>query len=194
MAIVVNFPDKPIKVPHYRNFWNFWAHLLDFNGDNFARVGHTGVILVDGNSGNLQYFDFGRYDDRNDLIGPRPEFYGTVRSQKHVPGLALNLQAKFSRGWITNVDTILLYLGSKKLFRDYGRIEAAPVYHLDLDKMVLKARSIEDVNFHYYGAPSNLYCTSFVRKVIRAGGGSFAFSVFTGTQTVKHARKWWGKE
>lgn len=194
MAIVVNFPDKPIKLPYYRSFWNFWAHVFDFNRDNFARVGHTGVILVNGSTGDLEYFDFGRYDDRNDLMGPRPEFYGTVRSSGHVPGLALKMHAKFSNGWISNVDTILLHLGAKKLFTGYGRIEAAEVYRLNYDKMINRARRFEDVDYHLYGAPSNLYCTSFVRKVIRAGGGSFAFSVFTGTQTVKHVRKWWGKE
>lgn len=194
MAIVVNFPEKPIKLPYYKGFWSFWARSFDFNKDNYARVGHTGVILVDGRSGHLEYYDFGRYDDRNDLMGPRPEFYGTVRSSRHVPELTLKLQANIENGWITNIDTILVHLGSKKLFKDYGLIEAAPVYHLNLDKMIRKAKVIEDVDYHLYGAPNRLYCTSFVRKVIRAGGGSFAFSVFTGTQTVKHVRKWWGKE
>ena len=194
MAVVVNFPDKPIRIPHYRSVWNFGARLFDFNRDGFGMVGHTGVILVDGVSGDLFYFDLGRYDDREDLIGPRPEFYSTVRSARHVPQLELKLKARFQNGWIANLDTILIHLGAKDLFKSYGRMEVAQIFHLNLEKMVHKARSVEDIPYHYYGAPVHQYCTRFVREVIRAGGGSFGFTVFTGTQTVKHVKKFWPQE
>jgi hypothetical protein len=28
LAIIVDFPEKPIVIPHYRSFWNFWAMFL----------------------------------------------------------------------------------------------------------------------------------------------------------------------
>lgn len=191
IAIIVNFPDKPILIPQYISFWNFWAHVFDFNRDNYSNVGHTGVILLNGTTGDLQYYDFGRYDDRDDLMGPRPAFYGTVRSKRHVPGLELNIKAKLVNGWITNLDTLLIHLGAKKLFKTYGPIESSVVYNLDLDRMLLCANEFEDRGYIYYGAPTHLYCTRFVREVIRAGGSSFGVLTFTGTQTVKHTKKKW---
>ena len=189
LAVIVNFPEHPIRIPDYRSFWNWWAHVFDIDKDNHLRVGHTGVILVNGSTGDLQYFDFGRYDDRNDLMGPRPAFYGVVRSAFHVPSLDLKIKARMENGWITNLDTILLRLGSKKLFKDYGKMEIAIVYQLDYEKMIAKARFYEDRGYIYYGAPTHLYCTSFVRKVIDAGGNAFGYMNFTGTQTVRHVRK-----
>ncbi len=191
IAIIVNFPEKPILIPDYPSFWNFWAHLLDFNRDNHVNVGHTGVILVDGATGDLQYWDFGRYDEREDLTDPRPELYGTVRSARHVPVLKLKIKARISNGWITNLDTILIHLGAKKIFNSYGKIEASVVYSLDLDKMIENAVYYENRGYIFYGAPTHFYCTRFVRDVIRAGGSSFGLLTFTGTQTVRHARKKW---
>jgi hypothetical protein len=189
LAVIVNFPEHPIRIPDYRSFWNWWAHVFDTDKDNNVRVGHTGVILVNGSTGELQYFDFGRYDDRNDLMGPRPAFYGVVRSAAHVPLLEMKIRAHLENGWIANLDTILLHLGSKKLLRDYGKMEIAIVYQLDYEKMIVKARSYEDRGYIYYGAPAHLYCTSFVRKVIDAGGSAFGYLNFTGSQTVRHVRK-----
>ena len=191
IAIIVNFPEKPIQIPNYRSFWNFWAHVFDFNDDNHVMVGHTGVILVDGSTGALFYYDFGRYNDRNDLVGPRPEFYGTVRSEHHVPQLKLTKQAIILNGWITNLDSVLVHLGAKKLFRSYGRIDASVVYHLDLARMVRLADAIESQDYHFYGAPTHQYCTRFVREVIRAGGYRFRMGTFTGTQTIREVKWDW---
>lgn len=189
MAIVVNFPEKPIRIPEYKSIWHFGAHLLDFDRDNHLMVGHTGVILVEGLTGKANYFDFGRYDDRDDLMGPRPEFYGVVRSALHVPQLELEIKARFENGWIANLDSILIHLGSKKPLNSYGRMQIAVVYQLDYDQMIEKARSFEQRGYIFYGAPAHLYCTSFVRKVIRAGGSAFGYFNFTGKQTVRYVRK-----
>lgn len=189
MAIIVNFPEEPIAIPHYRSFWNSAGHLIDFNRDGFLMVGHTGVILVNGINGSLQYFDLGRYDDRHDLMGPRPDFYGVVRSKRNVPELKLDIVARIENGWITNLEEILVHLGLTPLLRKYGRLDAAVVYQLDLKKMVKKAIDFEERGFLFYGAPAHIYCTSFVRKVIRAGGQGFRASVYTGTQTLQHIRK-----
>ncbi|MCD6333143.1 MAG: hypothetical protein J7L89_07715 [Bacteroidales bacterium] len=189
IAIIVQFPEDPIAIPNYRSFWNTMAHLFDFNHDGYWPVGHTGVLLVEAASGHVEYFDMGRYDDRNDLTGPRSDFYGVVRSARHVPSLRIKLQAKIVNGWVENMDEILIHLGAKTLIKDYGRIEAAVVYRVDYQRMVRKARRLEDMGYIYYGAPTHLYCTSFVRKVVRKGGQPFPWLVFTGTQTIKHIRK-----
>ncbi|MFO7616612.1 MAG: DUF6695 family protein [Bacteroidales bacterium] len=189
LAIIVDFPEKPIKIPHYRSFWYFYANLFDFDRDGYTMVGHTAIILVNGTTGDLEYFDFGRYDDRNDLMGPRPEFYGTVRSARHVPQLALKIKARIENDWIQNLDSILIQLAIKPLLRDYDPIDFAVVPNLKLGPMMELARKYEDEGFIYYGAPAHLYCTSFVRKLIRRGGNDFGLLNFTGQQTISHVRK-----
>jgi hypothetical protein len=189
MAVIVNYPFHPVEIPHYRSFWYTVARWLDFNHDNIANVGHTGIILVNGSTGELHYFDFGRYDDRVDLIGPRPEFYGTVRSERHVPQLRMNVRARIIDGWISNLDTILIQLVTKKILRGYDPVEVAVYPDLDIDKMLAEARYHENRGYIYYGAPVHLYCTSFVRKIIRAGGGSFGILTMTGKQTVRETRR-----
>jgi hypothetical protein len=189
MAVIVNYPEHPVEIPNYRSFWFTIGRFLDFNHDNIANVGHTGIILVNGSSGELHYFDFGRYDDRDDLHGPRPEFYGTVRSERHVPQLKMNIRATIIDGWISNLDTVLVHLAIKKILSGYDPIDAAVVPDLDLEKMLAEARYHEDRGYIYYGAPAHLYCTKYVRKIIRAGGGSFGALTMTGKQTVREVRR-----
>ncbi|MCK9323866.1 MAG: hypothetical protein M0P69_00070 [Bacteroidales bacterium] len=189
LAIIVDFPEKPIVIPHYRSFWNFWAHVFDFNQDGFGKVGHTAVILVDGQTGDLYYFDFGRYDDRSDLMGPRPEFYGTVRSARNVPQLELDIKAKIESDQILNLEAILIQLATKPILHGYDPIDFAVVPNLELGPMVEYARSCEEEGYFYYGAPAHLYCTSFVRKIISKGGKGFHPLNFTGQQTLKNVRK-----
>jgi len=189
MAIIVNFPEEPIAIPHYRSLWYTVAHWIDVDRDGFWMVGHTGVILVNGSDGSLQYFDMGRYDHRHDMMGPRPEFYGVVRSVRNVPELKLDIAARIENGWIININEILIHLGLSPLLKSYGRMDAAVVYQLDLKRMLKKARHYENQGYIYYGAPAHLYCTSFVRKVIRAGGQGFRASIHTGSQTLDHIRK-----
>lgn len=189
IAVVVNFPDVPIPIPNYRSFWNSMAHLIDWDNNGYVKVGHTGVILIEASTGENQYFDMGRYDDRDDLMGPRPDFYGVVRSPRHVPVLRSQVKARIEQGWLTNLDEILAELVKTGLFSAYGRMESVVVYHLNYSTMLERARSLEQQGYHYYGAPAHLYCTNFVRKVIRAGGYPFPWLVFTGSQTTRHILK-----
>ena len=189
MAIIVNFPEKPILIPTYRSLSNEVAHWFDWNRDGYVMVSHTGIILCESETGQLLYFDFGRYNNRNDLMGPRPEYYGTVRSVDHVPELELPVKAKIEEGMIANLDTILIYLAINDLFDGYGRIDPAVIPDLNFERMVEKAREFESFDYHFYGAPFHLYCTSFVRKVLFAGGFRFTPWIFTGQQTINFVRR-----
>jgi hypothetical protein len=144
---------------------------------------------VDGQTGDLYYFDFGRYDDRSDLMGPRPEFYGTVRSARNVPQLELDIKAKIESDQILNLEAILIQLATKPILHGYDPIDFAVVPNLELGPMVEYARSCEEEGYFYYGAPAHLYCTSFVRKIISKGGKGFHPLNFTGQQTLKKCAK-----
>ena len=75
--------------------WKF----LGFTEGNTIRAGHNCAILVDGNTGNLQYFDFGRYDV--------PDGYGRARCDQSDPQLLLKANAILVDGQITNLKAIM---------------------------------------------------------------------------------------
>lgn len=189
MAVVVAFPEKNIPLPTDPTIWNHMARLLDFDGDGHWRVGHAGLLLIDKLNGETEYVDFGRYDDREDLPGPRPENYGVVRSPETIPEFKLQLRARFEDGILANLDSLLIMLAANPGFKDYGRIEAAVYDRLQLDKMKDFVSELSREGYIPYGCPTRQYCTRFARQVIRKGGGRYSIGVYTGQQMVHWNRK-----
>lgn len=189
MAVVIAFPEKDIQIPTDPSIWNKMARLVDLNRDDHWKVGHAGVLLIDKESRKVQYFDFGRYDNRVDLLEKRPENYGVVRSSETVPELQLSMKAQFNNGILSNLDSLLIHLAVKPMFKSYGRIEAAIYDHLFLDKMKTFINDLSQKGYVEYGCPTKQYCSRFVRQVIRKGGGRYSIGTYTGMQMVKWNRK-----
>lgn len=189
LAVIVAFPEKPIPLPTDPTIWNRIARALDFDGDDHWDVGHAGVILINGESGEAEYVDFGRYEDREALLGQRPENFGVVRSPATVPGFKIERKARIENNILVNLDTLLIDLAIKPYFRDYGRLEAAVYYDLDMDKMLMLKSELEEEGYIKYGCPTQQYCTRFVRQVIRRGGGKFRVGNYTGMQDVRYTRR-----
>lgn len=190
LAVVIAFPEKNIALPTDPTIWNKMARLLDFDGDDHWRVGHGGMLIIDKKNGQVDYVDFGRYDERTDLSGDRPENYGIVRTSRHVPELRLPVRARFEAGFLTNLDTILIYLSEIPLFEGYGRMEAAVYDDLILGDMWAFVREQERAGYIRYGCPTHQYCTRFTRQVIRKGGGRYGLGIYTGKQMVR----WQGRK
>jgi RHS repeat-associated protein len=181
-AIPIAFPDQTAKVNQEKGLLR---HVL---GDKELPVGHAGVIIVDGETGETNYFDFGRYDQRNKTLGQRSSGYGVVRSSKTVPALKLP-NAKIENGEIKNFNEIVSALADNKLFDGYGKMTASLYKGLEYNSMKSFARNLESKGFikfgGYVGPGKNTnYCARFAREVISAGGGRFGPSVFTGPQNV----------
>lgn len=189
VAVVIAFPEKDISIPTIPNIWNGIARLFDFDGDNHLRVGHAGLLIIDPNNGTVKYVDFGRYDERKDLPCERPENYGVVRTPETVPELRIRIKARFQDGVLMNLDSLLVHLAAKPLFRSYGRVEASEYHHLNLEKMVRFIEEVSQKGYVRYGCPNLQYCSKFARQVIRKGGGRYSFSTLTGMQMVRWNRK-----
>lgn len=189
VAVVIAFPEKNIPLPTDPTLWNKLARLFDFDGDDHWKVGHAGLMLIDKNTGEVEYVDFGRYEDRIDLQEPRPLNFGTVRSSPTVPGLKLDVKAKIVEGIIENLDTLLIHLASKPFFEGYGRLEASVYDRLNLENMKAFVASLSEKGYIKYGCPTQQYCSRFARQVIRKGGGRYSLGIYTGQQMVKWGRK-----
>jgi hypothetical protein len=102
MAVMVAFPEDSPKIPSNQKIAK-WFEKTFGDGDGKAKgAGHAGIVLVDGESGYLRYFDFGRYS-RPDVKGRRGENEGAVRSSKNFRGLRLNYNWNFKESDMSNL-------------------------------------------------------------------------------------------
>ena len=91
-AIVLAWPDATIRGDE--KWMMFFRKLGIVKNLNF-KVGHTGVVIVSHKTGELLYYDFGRY------IAPRG--YGRARSKFSDPQLVINTKAEISGNKIENL-------------------------------------------------------------------------------------------
>ena len=91
-AIVLAWPDATIRGDE--KWMMFFRKLGIVKNLNF-KVGHTWVVIVSHKTGELLYYDFGRY------IAPRG--YGRARSKFSDPQLVINTKAEISGNKIENL-------------------------------------------------------------------------------------------
>jgi hypothetical protein len=162
-AIVLAWPDTTARADEA---WYRWFQKIGILHNLNFKVGHAAIILADGNSGQLHYYDFGRY------ITPRGD--GRARSAQSDPKLALKTRALIQRNGhqIANIDEIIGELEQKK--RDThgkGELFYSVAKHFSIkqgkslaDKMV----SLGSVTYSAF-APGNNNCSRFVQQVLCAG-------------------------
>ena len=193
MAILVAFPEDSPRMPSNQKIGK-WLEKTFVDGDgNVQGAGHAGIVIVDGETGYLRYFDFGRYN-RTGLTSSRGENEGSVRSSANFSGLRLNFNWDFNQSDDENVTKILTALHGSPLLRRYGMIVGALAKDLDYDAMLSYAQEMENLGYLPFGGyttscgiGNSTYCAKFARGVAGAGGMSFAPGTFTGLANVKAA-------
>lgn len=136
--------------------------ITGFNRNYFYKAGHAASVLVDGETGDCHYFDFGRYH--------APFAHGRVRSADTDHDLELKTKAIISGSEILNFTDILNELfaneschGTGPLYGSYSRINFRKAYQ--------KALSMQDKSPIIYGPfiKGGTNCSRFVSTIIRAG-------------------------
>ena len=139
-------------------------NILGIAKNNYYRVGHAALVLVDTEDEKCYYFDFGRYH--------APFKMGRVRGEETDTELKLKTKPVFStnKKEITNYQEILDELQSSNVFHGEGDLLSGytPV---NFKKAFTKAMKMQKNSPLYYGpfqyGGSN--CSRFVNTVIRAG-------------------------
>jgi RHS repeat-associated protein len=156
------------------------GRLLDWKGDGLL-VGHAGIII--GNEdGELTYYDFGRFDDREKDLGKRnpDRTRGVVRKKELKKALLVD-------GQITNLDQILDDFATLK-YEDsgdgYGPMVGSILYKLDYNAMKKQADDLYDKGILPFHAPGR-YCASFVREVAKKGCTRFGIFTLLPIQNVR---------
>jgi hypothetical protein len=201
MAIFVAFPEKSADIPTNQKVERWFERNFGDGDEKVNDAGHAGVIIItrmpviiDGKRrerGDTKYFDFGRYDNRDDIkTGQRGVDDGVVRSSKHVHKLALS-SWDFEKTDSENVTFLLQKLSKSGIFKGYGKISGALAKKLDYLKMFKYAESMENKGVIPFGGHSTstnsenaTYCAKFARGVGEEGGVDWDFDTLRGSENV----------
>lgn len=125
IIIAIAYPETIVRVS---SEWSAsHVYLLGIGKRNYLRAGHAALILIEKTTGNLDYFDFGRY------VTPQPT--GRVRSKLTDHELDFPLKAKFQNNTITNLEDILKFLATHpKLTHGEGTMLASICQEIDYEK------------------------------------------------------------
>jgi hypothetical protein len=137
---------------------------LGFNKNNYYKVGHAAVVLVDSKNRKCHYFDFGRYH--------APFQFGRVRSAETDHDLKMITTPEISSDGtkLENLNEILTELQNNGACHGEGEIYASVAF-VKFEKAYRKAIQMQEKKFIDYGPfrADGSNCSRFVNTVIRAG-------------------------
>ncbi|MBW6535829.1 MAG: hypothetical protein K0B11_12550 [Mariniphaga sp.] len=161
-AIALAWPATYCKQPGA--WYDPLTSFLGFNENNYYKVGHAAVVLVDSKNRKCHYFDFGRYH--------APFQFGRVRSAETDHDLhMITTPAVSSDGKnLENLDAILTELQNNGACHGEGILYAS-VARVKFEKAYGKAIQMQEKKFIDYGPfrTGGSNCSRFVNAVIRAG-------------------------
>ena len=140
--------------------------LMNFFGiakNNYYKVGHAALVLVNGTSGDCHYYDFGRYH--------APFGHGRVRNHETDFDLELSIKAQINeQNQIENFSSILKNIFKNPACHGTGKL-CASYCSVDYAAALEKAEKMQFHSPHAYGpfVYSGTNCSRFVRTVILAG-------------------------
>ncbi|MFC2115977.1 DUF6695 family protein [Bacteroidota bacterium] len=165
-AIAIAWPETYCKQPGA--WYDPITLVLGFNTNNYYRVGHAAVVLIDTDKSKCHYFDFGRYH--------APFQHGRVRGEKTDHELKMETIPIISGDAILNFREILSELQHNKACHGQGELHGSycPV---DFQAAFDKANQMQQAGPIPYGPfrrrGSN--CSRFVNTTIRAGNSNWKY-------------------
>ncbi|MGY6649610.1 DUF6695 family protein [Wenyingzhuangia sp. IMCC45574] len=164
--VILSYPDTVVR-PAYTEFSSKVWPMIGVGSKHAVQAGHAALLLLEKASGNVDYYDFGRYITS---FG-----FGRVRSKKTDVELEVPLQAKFKEGKLTNIQELLLWLDAhpEKTHGD-GRLVAGLNSELDYDKAKQYIEDLQNKKEVPYGAfvKGGSNCARFVTDTLLAAATS----------------------
>jgi hypothetical protein len=165
-AIAIAWPETYCKQPG--SWYDPITLTLGINKNNYYRVGHAALVLIDNKRLKAHYFDFGRYHS--------PYKYGRVRSAETDHDLEINTVPVISddNKYIENFRKILTELQQNPACHGEGELHAS-YCPINFETAFATAKKMAEKSpipygpFRYKG--SN--CSRFVNTAIRAGKPDF---------------------
>lgn len=160
LALILTWPDATIRGDE--KWMMFFKKIGIVKNLNF-KVGHTGIVIIKRETGEMLFYDFGRY------ITPRG--YGRARSTFSDPHLEIDLRATFDNDRIANLDEIAERFETlKPAMHGEGILYFSVAQHINFE--LAKAYGDDCVrqgNFPYGAiARKNNNCSRFIVRMLMA--------------------------
>lgn len=136
---------------------------VGINKNNYYKVGHAAIVLIDSKTGACHYFDFGRYH--------APYQHGRVRSAFTDHDLEMKTKAIVSeKGKLENYNEILFELFNNESCHGNGKLHAS-YCPINFEKAFQQANGMQNSSPIPYGPflPNGTNCSRFVNTVLRSG-------------------------
>lgn len=166
IILTLAYPDTIVMVSE--EWFSPYLRFFGIGKTNYLRAGHAALVLINKETGILEYHDFGRY------ITPEP--HGRVRGSDTDNELHVPIKAEIENDTIINLNTILKYLGTHpKLTHGDGKLVASVCKSVDYQIARTHITKMQNKHFIRYAAfikeASN--CARFVTDTLIASVTDF---------------------
>ncbi len=161
LIIILAYPETIVRLAD-----EWYSSLLRFIGigkKNYIRAGHAGLVLINKDTGILDYYDFGRYITAQST--------GRVRGKDTDNELDFLLKAQIVDGKIKNLNEILKFFATNpKLIHGEGKLIASVCDAIDYNKAKDYINNMQQSHFIRYGAfiKEATNCSRFVTTTLIA--------------------------
>lgn len=155
IILTLAYPETIVMVS--KEWFSPFLRFFGIGKKNYLRAGHAALILINKQTGNLEYHDFGRY------ITPEP--YGRVRGGNTDNELYFPLKAIIKDGKVINLHEILKFLGTHpKLTHGDGKLIASVCNAVNYEKARAHITMMQQKHFIRYAAfiKGSCNCARFV--------------------------------
>ncbi|MEN3322841.1 DUF6695 family protein [Mariniflexile soesokkakense] len=161
IILTLAYPETIVMVS--KEWFSPFLRFLGVGKKNYLRAGHAALVLVNKETGILEYHDFGRY------ITPEPT--GRVRGSDTDNELYFPLVAEIKNNKIINLNTILEFLATHpKLTHGEGKMLASVCNEVDYKKARTHITNMQEKHFIRYAAfiKEACNCARFVTDTLIA--------------------------
>ncbi len=161
IILTLAYPETIVMVS--KEWFSPFLRFLGVGKKNYLRAGHAALVLINKETGVLEYHDFGRY------ITSEP--HGRVRGKDTDNELDFPLKAKIKEGRVENLNKILEFLGTHpKLTHGDGKLVASVCNVIDYKKARAHITKMQEKHFIRYAAfiKEACNCARFVTDTLIA--------------------------
>ncbi|WP_147676122.1 DUF6695 family protein [Algibacter pacificus] len=161
IILTLAYPDTIVLVSE--EWFSPFLRFVGIGKKDYLRAGHAALVLIDKETGILEYHDFGRY------ITPEPT--GRVRGRYTDNELHFSLKAEIKNDKIINLDQILKFLATNpKITHGEGKLVASVCNAIDYKKARTHITEMQNQHFIRYAAfiKNACNCARFVTDALIA--------------------------
>ncbi|MBS3739267.1 DUF6695 family protein [Mesohalobacter halotolerans] len=177
IAIALAWPETRCK--QTGAWYDKPAEFLGISKNHYYKVGHSAIVLINPETKQCHYFDFGRYH--------APKGYGRVRDEVTDHDLKIYTKADLSDSLeLINYQEIIDEIQSKPSCHGNGQLFAGLI-QINFEKALRRCKYLQDQDFIEYGpfVLNGTNCSRFVRSVLfNAVSSKFLKLKLTFTRTL----------